>query len=390
MVSITPIPNAPQTTSLNGNEIVPGVQAGTNVKIPVSQIVALTIQEIGGVDPGVLSFDGRVGIVTLLAADVTGVGGALLASPAFTGAPTAPTASPGTNTTQLATTAFSTGGIATAVAPLAPLASPSLTGIPTAPTASPGTNTTQIASTAFATGGIATAVAPLAPTASPALTGTPTAPTAALNTNTTQIANTAYVQGQASTTTPLVNGTAAVGTGTTWARSDHVHPSDTSRVAIAGGAAAVMTGSFTPASVAGIVGTITNDSAAAGSIGEYISSYQASGVSLSTTTPTTITSISLTAGDWDVEGCVNVVPPASTMQIIIAGISTTPATLPTGTFSGLSEISHSTGFLATVSLPTGSTRISIASTTTVYLVAEVGLSSGSATGGGSISARRRR
>jgi hypothetical protein len=35
----------------------------------------------------------------------------------------------------------------------------------------------------------------------------------------------------ASTTTPLMNGTAAVGTGTTWARADHVHPVDTSRYA---------------------------------------------------------------------------------------------------------------------------------------------------------------
>ena len=32
----------------------------------------------------------------------------------------------------------------------------------------------------------------------------------------------------ASSTTPAANGTAAVGTGTTWARADHVHPTDTS------------------------------------------------------------------------------------------------------------------------------------------------------------------
>lgn len=32
----------------------------------------------------------------------------------------------------------------------------------------------------------------------------------------------------ASTTTPVMNGAAAVGTGTTWARADHVHPTDTS------------------------------------------------------------------------------------------------------------------------------------------------------------------
>jgi hypothetical protein len=35
----------------------------------------------------------------------------------------------------------------------------------------------------------------------------------------------------ASSTTPLMDGVAAIGTGTTWARADHVHPSDTSRVA---------------------------------------------------------------------------------------------------------------------------------------------------------------
>jgi hypothetical protein len=37
-----------------------------------------------------------------------------------------------------------------------------------------------------------------------------------------------------SSTTPVVNGTAAVGTGTTAARGDHVHPTDTSRAATAG------------------------------------------------------------------------------------------------------------------------------------------------------------
>lgn len=35
----------------------------------------------------------------------------------------------------------------------------------------------------------------------------------------------------ASSTTPVMDGSAAVGTGTTWARADHVHPTDTSRYA---------------------------------------------------------------------------------------------------------------------------------------------------------------
>lgn len=78
--------------------------------------------------------------------NTTGSGGtiALSVSPAFTGTPTAPTAVAGTNTTQIATTAF-------VASSFAPLVSPALTGVPTAPTAAAGTSTTQIATTAFVT-----------------------------------------------------------------------------------------------------------------------------------------------------------------------------------------------------------------------------------------------
>jgi hypothetical protein len=151
--------------------------------------------------------------------DVTGLQSALAAkaplnAPGFTGTPTAPTAASGTNTTQLATTAFVqtamagfgagdmlkasydadndgkvdaaevadavpwggiTGkpltfapdthshsiaqvtGMQSALDAKAPLASPALTGLPTAPTPSPGTNTTQLATTGF----VATALAGL-------------------------------------------------------------------------------------------------------------------------------------------------------------------------------------------------------------------------------------
>lgn len=136
----------------------------------------------------------------------------------------------------------------------APLASPTFTGVPAAPTAAADTNSTQVATTAFVLGqaGSATPVVngtaavgtslryarqdhvhgtdtSRAPLASPTFTGTPSAPTAAQNTNTTQVATTAFVLGQASSTSPAMDGTAAVGTGTTFARADHVHPTDTSR-----------------------------------------------------------------------------------------------------------------------------------------------------------------
>lgn len=69
--------------------------------------------------------------------------------------------------------------------------------------------------------------------ASPTFTGTPAAPTAAADTNTTQLATTAFVLGQKATTSPVMDGTAAVGTSNKYARADHVHPTDTSRAPLA-------------------------------------------------------------------------------------------------------------------------------------------------------------
>jgi hypothetical protein len=116
--------------------------------------------------------------------------------------------------------------IATAVNTKADLLSPTFTGVPAAPTASAGTSTTQVATTAFVAAANAlqdTAIGLKAPLASPALTGVPTVPTAAVNTNTTQAASTAFVLAQAASAAPLANGTAAVGTATKFAREDHVH-----------------------------------------------------------------------------------------------------------------------------------------------------------------------
>ena len=202
---------------------------------------------------GVASFNGRSGAVSPQTGDYTAaqVGAAALASPAFTGVPTAPTAAPATNTTQLATTAY-----ADAIAALkANLASPTFTGVPAAPTAAVDTNTTQVATTAMvlaqaasaspvmdgaAAVGVSTKFArqdhvhasdtSRAPLASPTFTGVPAAPTAAVDTNTTQLATTAMVLAQAGSATPLIDATVAVvGVSTRFARQDHVHPTDTTR-----------------------------------------------------------------------------------------------------------------------------------------------------------------
>lgn len=65
------------------------------------------------------------------------------------------------------------------------------------------------------------------------LQGSAAATTLAADTNTTGIATTAFVVGQAGSATPLINGTAAVGTSLRYARQDHVHPTDTTRAALA-------------------------------------------------------------------------------------------------------------------------------------------------------------
>lgn len=118
-------------------------------------------------------------------------------------------------------------------------------------------------------------------------------------------------------------------------------------------------------------GTATNDSATAGNVGEYISSnvLVGSAVSLTTNTAANVTSISLTAGDWDVWGTVALSLGASTTMSFIAGwISTTSASFPTVPNNGAmveSSLTFSAGQPQAV--PVGRTRISLSATTTVYL-----------------------
>ena len=95
---------------------------------------------------------------------------------------------------------------------------------------------TYLAKSAFNTysGNTETLINSKADINSPTFTGIPSAPTAAVNTNTAQIATTAFVVGQAANTTPLMDGSATIGTSLRYARQDHVHPVDTSRVAKTG------------------------------------------------------------------------------------------------------------------------------------------------------------
>jgi hypothetical protein len=84
--------------------------------------------------------------------------------------------------------------------------------------------------TANTSGNAATATTAANLSGTPALPTGTTATTQAVDDNTTKLATDAFVLGQAASANPAMNGSVAVGTGTRFARTDHVHASDTSRV----------------------------------------------------------------------------------------------------------------------------------------------------------------
>lgn len=160
------------------------------------------------------------------------------------------------------------------------------------------------------------------------------------------------------------------------------------------GAASATSISFS--STSEIIGTTTNNNAAAGSVGEVISSAVlfASRTSLTTATPKNVTSISLTAGDWDVYGSLDFFGGATTVVTYIGGaISSTSATLPDPAYYQVFNINppaaiYSGGIDFAATVPT--VRISLASTTTIYLVAQSVFSTSTNSVCGNIYARRAR
>ena len=141
-----------------------------------------------------------------------------------------------------------------------------------------------------------------------------------------------------------------------------------------------------------IKGTNTNDSAAAGYVGEYIESTIAVGaaVSLTTGVVTNITSISLTAGDWDVSGVVLMDSGATTnVTRVTGGISSTSATadVTKGYYSHIHSgyVPGSGQFRA---MPLNTSRFSLSGTTTIYLLALANFTVSTCTAYGTISARR--
>jgi len=142
-----------------------------------------------------------------------------------------------------------------------------------------------------------------------------------------------------------------------------------------------------------IRGIATSGNAAAGFVGEYISSSVSSASAVSATGTSQwfdVTSISLTAGDWDVSLVHAMILNGSVTTAATSGIGTATGNSSTGLVQGDNRLNFTPSTTSTgdvgVSIP--SYRVSIASTTTYYLKALYVYSAGTPQSYGRISARR--
>jgi hypothetical protein len=138
-------------------------------------------------------------------------------------------------------------------------------------------------------------------------------------------------------------------------------------------------------------GTAVNDNAAAGNVGEVVSA-SISSMAIPSDTPTGLTAVTLTAGDWDVDGAVawstNYAP--TTVNYLI-GCVNAAASMQLGPGACCKPMLGFAPFnyLAQLVMPTGTMRILAGGAATAYLMVQAGIS-GSILATGYIRARRAR
>lgn len=144
------------------------------------------------------------------------------------------------------------------------------------------------------------------------------------------------------------------------------------------------------AALPAITGTTTNDDAAVGKIGEYVNT-SGSNIALTNVTVTQVTNISLTAGDWDVQGLVEYLGAATTfVQNIISCVhnADAPAFCASGTSGRVDAFPDKTFLGGRHSHNTGLRRFSLATTTTIYLLGYCSFGTSTCTVSGQLTARR--
>ena len=152
------------------------------------------------------------------------------------------------------------------------------------------------------------------------------------------------------------------------------------------------TGSTTAATARSALGAASSTGvtdgtdAATGQVGEYLSA-QSTAAAITTATPANLAAISLTAGDWDIQG----------LSEFIGGTGCIPTLLrseisvSSASFAGFGQgtlLNGSFGTATTNRQSTNTVRISLTATTTVYLVGQSNFSGGTMTARGLIRARR--
>jgi hypothetical protein len=132
--------------------------------------------------------------------------------------------------------------------------------------------------------------------------------------------------------------------------------------------------------------------AAAGLVGEVISSTVASGsaVSLTTGTPKTVTSVSLTAGDCDCRGEGDFTGTATTIAGLGAGINTRTNVFPVPTAVSANLLNATFVAASNNYLPLAPFRVNVTSATSEFLIALANFVGGTENGCGRIECRRTR
>ncbi len=156
---------------------------------------------------------------------------------------------------------------------------------------------------------------------------------------------------------------------------------------------AITTLSITTATITHLVGTTTNDNATAGTVGEYLSSYT-QGVAATTSNMIAISTITLTAGDWDVSANCLASPNSGTVAFtaVTCYVGATAGNNTTGMNIGDNECEPSPSNVnnanSNISCAIPAVRVSVTGSTPYYLKIRANWATSTVNLYGRISARR--